>query len=261
MKYVLYLAYFIVAAGLSSCAFRERIPAVSIKTSSANFKIASKEQHGPRSLLYSTNEPPNTPSGVTISLERQEPLHNTEPRYFIAASGRIQIVSIEDPGSYDTAYSSFTKTIKFWRKLILERPTSADARKLLYSGQLSEIPWMNAGRCFHAKLRYHDYSWGQAISFLTTYVQGKTGGPVNNDMLVLVIQGFTYDGRYAVNAHFEIQNLNLPDSAWDTDPNKIKFSIDNQTEQAEIWLDAQPDSSFSPSFSEYNRLLKSLEIN
>ena len=259
MKYANFYGSIILMSGLFGCASRERIPDVSIAEVPATFKIASQRQHGPKSLLNSIV--PDIPSGVTITLERQQSLHNAEPRYFIAASAHIQVVSIEKPEQYDTPYRSFTDTIESWRQLISDDTNSDFARKRLYSGQLAEIPWTNAGRCFHAKLRYHNYSWGKAVSFLTTYVQGRTGGPVNNDMLVLVVQGFTHDGRYAVNAHLQIENSNLPESLWDKNKDKVQFSIDDETDQAEKWLDAQIDSSFSPSFSEYNRLLNSLRIN
>ena len=120
---------------------------------------------------------------------------------------------------------------------------------------------MNAAHCFYAKLRRRSYPWGEAVIFLTSYIQGKTGGPVNNDMLVLVLQGITNDGRYAVNAHLQISHPLLPDSSWDERRNgRVIFSIDDQTREAEQWLDSQPDDSFSPHFCEYEKFFQSLSI-
>lgn len=99
------------------------------------------------------------------------------------------------------------------------------------------------------------------MMFLTSYVQGGTGGPVNNDMLVLVVQGFTNDGRYAVKGHFEIHHPKLPNSAHDKSfAGKVYFPIDDEGDRAEKWLDAQADSAFTPSFSQYEALLAALEI-
>jgi len=121
---------------------------------------------------------------------------------------------------------------------------------------------MNAGRCFHGKLRKVSFPWGDAVLFLTSYVQGNTGGPVNNDMLVLVAQGLTNDGRYAVNAHFEIHHPKLPNSSWDERRRGLAvFSIDDECEEAERWLDEQPDVAFTPTIGQYEQFLSSLEIS
>lgn len=120
---------------------------------------------------------------------------------------------------------------------------------------------MNASRCFHGKLRKKTFPWGDAVLFLTSYVQGRTGGPVNNDMLVLVAQGLTKDGRYAVDARFEIRHPRLPDSLWDERrKGKAVFSIDDECEEAEHWLDSQADGAFDPTFEQYEIFLSSLEI-
>jgi len=133
---------------------------------------------------------------------------------------------------------------------------------MLHDTQLAEVPWMNAGRCFHGKLRGRSFPWGDAVLFLTSYVQGKTGGPVNNDMLVLVAQGLTRDGRYAVNARFEIHHPELPDSSWDERRRGLAvFSIDDECEEAERWLDQQPDDAFEPAFAQYEQFLASLVIS
>jgi len=120
---------------------------------------------------------------------------------------------------------------------------------------------MNAARCFHAKARIVDFPWGRAVLFLTTYVQGPNDSPVNNDMLVLVVQGLTNDGRYAVSGHFDIRHPLLPDTMDDSRAKgRAYFSLEGETEAAEAWLNRQPDDSFRPSFAQYEKLLASLEI-
>ena len=97
--------------------------------------------------------------------------------------------------------------------------------------------------------------------FITTYVQGTTGAPVNNDMLVLVVQGFTHDGSFAINGRFEVHHPHLPDSV-DEKPSAQKhfMDLDEPGDTAEKWLDAQADESFYPSLQEYEAFLSALEI-
>lgn len=123
---------------------------------------------------------------------------------------------------------------------------------------------MNASRCFHGKAQIVEFPWGRAVMFLTTYVQGPTSEtPVNNDMLVLTVQGLTADRRYAVNGRFDIRHPRLPDTMDDWNaPSRRSFDIgDNkQCSAAEAWLDRQPDESFQPSLGQYEMLLSALEI-
>ncbi len=246
---------------LSSCATKETVPNVRVVPNSSGIGVQEFHSHGPKNLLGAI-DPPDVPSGTTASIQRTQPLHNTEPRYFIPASGSLQIVSIERPKDYNTQSVSFEGTISKWKHLLDIAPADAGpARKVLNDGQLPEVPSTDAGRCFAAKLRYRTYPWGRAVIFLSTYVQGNTGGPVNNDMLVLVVQGFTNDGRYAVNGHFEIRHPKLPDSMEDKHAEgKAVFDIDHEDEAAEKWLDGQPDDSFTPTFQQYEVFLKSLQI-
>jgi hypothetical protein len=244
-----------IVGALSGCASVESIPKVNVLLNDSAIQIADSRDHGPESFLGAIGLPPDIPSGTTIALKRIEPLHNKEPRYFIPASGRLKIVSLENQKKYN-----LTKSLDAWKTLLdADVPQSEMHGRL--ERQLSEIPWMNAGRCFHAKLQKHTFAWGKAILFLTSYVQGKTGGPVNNDMLVLVVQGVTFDGKYAVNGHFEIRHPRLPTNSWDErKQGKAVFDIDDETEQAEKWLSTQPDSSFNPSIQTYLSLLNALRI-
>lgn len=70
------------------------------------------------------------------------------------------------------------------------------------------------------------------------------------------------DGRYAVNGHFEIRHPKLPDLDWRAGDKgrKVYFSVDEETEAAERWLDGQADESFEPSFAAYEEFLTALRI-
>uniref|UniRef100_UPI0037831D00 hypothetical protein n=1 Tax=Prosthecobacter sp. TaxID=1965333 RepID=UPI0037831D00 len=230
-------------------------PALRVKPNATGLEIGAMRTHGPENFLGSG--PPNISSGVTATLKRKKNLHNQEACYFIKAPGKFQVVSMEGPGA-----ANYPALMSTWRGLFdADLNSGSTARTTLYQKQLSEIPWMNAGRAFHAKLRSRTFPWGRALLFLTTYTQGPGPGPVNNDMLVLVVQGFTHDGRFAVNGRFEIHHPQLPDSA-DEKPRVEKhfFDLDEPGDAAEKWLDAQPDESFDPSLQDYEAFLSALEI-
>ena len=253
---------------LSACTTGESTPRVHVLSNASGLEASEFQKQGPHRLLgqswndQGTPNPPDVPSGVSARVRGTDAPHNKEPRYFIPASGRLQVVSVEQPANYNTQYFHFEGSLHQWQTLIAkEGPPGPVQRQVLYNNQLSEIPWTNAGRCFHAKLRLRHFRWGKAVMFLTSYVQGSTGGPVNNDMLVLVAQGITNDGRYAVNAHFQIRHPKLPETSWDEHhAGRVFFSIDDETAKTEQWLDTQPDDSFEPKLSRYESFLDALEI-
>lgn len=176
---------FIALACLAGCSGTETIPRVAIHSNSSGIEAGKIEESGPSYLIDGGLDmngktiPPDIPSRTTIEVKRAQALHNKQPRYFIPASGRVQVVSVEHYSEYSGA-SALTK----WRNLLnsLEALGTVE-QKMLSQTQLSEIPWMNAGRCFHGKLRKRSFPWGDAVLFLTSYVQGNTGGPVNNDIV------------------------------------------------------------------------------
>ena len=251
---------------LPSCNTVETIPLVNVHPNESGIEVTSTEPHGPKNLLGGTLPGevvarPDTPSGVIVEVRRLNTLHNKEPRYFIAASGDFQVVSVERADSYKL--SDLGSELKRWQTIIASEDHNELSRDAHYASRaLDEIPWINAARCFHAKLRFKTFPWGNAVMFLTSYVQGSTGGPVNNDMLVLVVQGLTSDGRYAFNGHFEIRHPKLPESLWDTrhKAKKVYFSIDDDTDAAERWLNAQDDNSFAPTFAQYEKFLAAIQI-
>ena len=250
------------AAILTGCRTGETIPGLRVLPNASGVAVGTTRSHGPVGLMGYVGEPPNVPPGTTLSIPRTEPLYNTQPRYFIPASGRLEVVSIERPAKYNTQSVSFERNVQRWRQFVADdHADDAGARTLLAGDNLSEIPWVDAARCFEAKLRRRTFPWGKAVLFLTSYVQGKTGGPVNNDMLVLTVQGFTDDGRYAVSGHFAIHHPKLPDSLWDQHlKGKAVFDIDDETRQAKAWLDAQPDDTFQPTFASYETFLAALRV-
>jgi hypothetical protein len=252
-------------ACLCSCVYTETIPRVVVQPNDSGIEVSSIQSHKPgwligRSLDADGNlSRPDIPARTVIQVKRTRSIPY-KGGYFISASGVVQVASVERYSDYG---KNATAALLRWRDLLSSpHPLGDQEQKMLYQTQLSEIPWMNAGRCFHGKLRKRSFPWGDAVLFLTSYVQGSTGGPVNNDMLVLVAQGLTKDGRFAVNAHFEIHHPKLPGSSWDERrQGLVMFDIDDEGKEAERWLDHQPDDAFSPTFEQYERFLNSLEIS
>jgi len=233
----------------------ETVPRVSVGANRSGLEVGAIKSEGP-SVQGAIG---TVPTRTVIEVKRVGKQGNTEGRYFIRASGTVQVVSIERAGDYPEMAENVAK----WRKLVASPSVlGASEQEMLDTTRLPEVPGMNAARVFHGKLRRSRFAWGDAVWFLTSYVQGGTGGPVNNAMLVLVIQGLTKDGRYAVNGRLEIGHPSLPDSSWDERQKGMAlFAIDDEGKEAQEWLDAQGDDEFTPSFSQYEAFLGALRIS
>lgn len=250
--------YLVMAWGtivLTGCVNQTEFPTVSVSPNQSGIVVGAFEKQEERKK----GSFDDAPSRVVAVVPRQQLLHNSEPRYFTPASGLVQVVNLGSDGGL-----AGVDTLQKWKELLASSESVGDeTQRMLYKSQLSEIPFMNAGRCFHGKIRKCSFEWGQAIMFITLYVQGNTGGSVNNDMLVLVVQGLTNDGKYAVKAHLPISHPDLPGGIdWKkSEIGKRKdFKIDDDGSTVEKWLDRQADMSFSPTFLQYEQFLSALKI-
>ncbi len=192
------------------------------------------------------------PPGVVLKLKRIRPLTPPAPRHLVPPSSEIRVVDLQEAGKY-----GLQTLIEKWHTLI-ESGDPAQAGPLRDRPRISEIPWMNASRLFNARVRFHTFPWGKAVLFITSYAQSSVNGPVNNDMLTLVVQGLTNDGRYAVNARLELRHPELPESTWDR--GAMRIDIMRNSSQTEEWLERQPDDAFRPAITDYLRLLEGLQI-
>ncbi len=257
------LVSLLAAYTLNSCATRDSRPVVRVLPNDSGLVCSDFAFRPPHNFLgegwdmKGRKFPPDTPSGMRARVERSNPIRVKGSRYMVSASGSLAVVSIERPGDYRTKYYDMEEDIQRLRRALTARaPEIARTHK---GGD--EIPWMNAGSCFQAKARVLDFPWGRGLLYLTTCVLGSTGAPVNNDMLVLVVQGLTTDGRYAVSGHFDIRHPRLPDTM-DDDRAKGRaiFALVDQDAAAEAWLNRQPGASFQPTLAQYEILLRALEI-
>ena len=234
---------------LNSCNHTETVPNVEVRPNHSGFNVAKIRTHGPEDGFMQ-----KLPSGVSITIQHPDPTRNPTPGYYIAGDQALDVLSLRDAENYPNIGR---KLVRDWQTF-LQSPGSVRPEDL----PGSEIPWINAACMFHAKLRVRTFPWGRAVLFIASYAQGGHGGPVNNEELVLVIQGITNDGQYAVHAHLPIRHPKLPDSARENRHNegKIYFAFDSEYKAAERWLTAQPDNSFFPTLQQYEELLSSLVI-
>ncbi len=248
---------------LVSCAHRETVPLVSVRPNDSGLKCGPFEFRaaynliGGRSYRDGKPNPPDVPPGVRAGVERVNPVRIGAGRYQVRASGGLVVVSVENIRKYPVTFRGGGNSLEELRTALWQEGAAewrpGDGGK--------EIPWMNAGRRFQAKSRTVSFPWGRASLSLVSYVQGATGGPVNNDGLVLSVQGLTNDGRYAVSGHFDIRHPLLPDTMDDEkQKGRRSFDIDHQSAQAEAWLDQQRDESFQPAFGQYITFLSALDI-
>lgn len=250
--YMLTVTILVSSVFLPSCSTPGTLPRVHIQTNSSGLEVGDFHSHGSGG---------GHPPGVTASMRSISPLHNLEPRYVISADGTLQVVTVERPESYDIPGMSLARDCLRWKTMLsTENPTGPATMDAATRNQVQEIPWYNAGRCFHAKVRYRKFPWGKAVMFLTTYTQGPSGGTLDSDSLVLVVQGLTDDNRYAVNGHFPIRHSKLPDSTHNKHSNDKANCPLEKPDIAEKWLNGQPDASYDPTFSQYEALLRALVI-
>jgi len=215
-------------AVLTACRMAGGGSAISVMPNSSGIQLEGVKEHGPENLMGGgtvDGKPvkPDVPAGLTAKVGRSRPALAPESGHPATVEGALQVVSLQ-PGEPGVPAPS---VIQSWRNLLQEGgPSGLAAQDILYSSQQSEIPWANAGRCFHGKYRVKTFPWGKAVIFVTSYIQGKTGSPVNNKMLVLVVQGLTTDGMQAVNGRFGIRHPGLPDGLeWNPadDGKKVRF--------------------------------------
>jgi hypothetical protein len=240
----------------SSCASRENVPAITMGTPPDSIRVGRFVPFGPYDTIVgeATGKVTDNPPGVKAEVQTVSPARSNPGTYRIMPPGVLRVMNIENP----SRFTQIGKAVSTWQN-ILDRK---NAQLIKSGGQLAELPWMNAAQCFHAKARVLDLPWGKAGVFLTSYVQGRHGGPVNNDELTLVVQGISKDGRHFVSAHFAIRHPGLPDDALDEHhKGRTYFPIDDTDDgRAEAWLDQQADESFAPGLNEVEAMLAGLKI-
>ncbi len=165
----------------------------------------------------------------------------------------ISLVPLTDGSvaSYSAGYPYVYKAAEELKKMLVKRPVNFS------SGLRSKIPdltTVDVEHAFYAKVRYIDFPSGSGIVFLTQYTQEPDSVLINNDDLVLVFQGLTKDGRFYIDAHFNLYHASLP-----KDPEAATEKPGTAyLKKAEKQLNDLPDDSFEPSIARLVGVIQSL---
>lgn len=172
---------------LSSC--QTPMPKVSLPPNDSGIECSEFRLVPPFNRMGTYKGKPDVPPSLVAVIKRQAAIKTPAGGYMLAPAGRLHVLSLGHP-------RSFPGSIK-WRNsllLMLDELPGKDGAHF----QVPELPWMNAGQMFHAKIRTVKFPWGTGILFMTAYAQGRMGGPVNNDSLVLNLQAITHDHKHAI---------------------------------------------------------------
>jgi hypothetical protein len=167
----------------------------------------------------------------------------------------ISLVPLTDGSvaSYSAGYPYVYKAAEELKKMLVKRPVNFS------SGLRSKIPdltTVDVEHAFYAKVRYIDFPAGSGILFLTQYTQEPDFVLINNDDLALVFQGLTKDGRFYIDAHFNLRHASLPkdsEAAGGTEKPGTAY-----LKKAEKQLNDLSDDSFEPSIARLVAVIQSL---
>lgn len=135
--------------------------------------------------------------------------------------------------------------------------------------ELPTVPFFNAGQLFASNIQAISFQNGSGIRFLTEY--GQYPAPVNNHELFYHFQGFTSDGEYYIIAIFPITAPGLSDSSDPASavaiggvayPTMGDANVDweGYYGAATNLLDATSPDAFTPSLSQLDVLIQSLQV-
>lgn len=240
------------AMSLVSCAVR--MPEVSVLPNKSGIECSSFSFVPEHNLRGGMSQNPDVPPAMVAKITHLKPIQTKAERYMIAPAGMLRVVSLEQPHRFPECESN--------RKELLQMMKDHGSHIGRYN-RVPETPGANASQMFFGKSKVQEFPWGKGFVFLTTYINAKTGCLVNNDMLVLTLQGVTTDERFAVSGRFAIRHPKLPEDMHDKRGGPfVAFAIDDNRDRvrAEAWLDRQPDDSFQPSISCYMEMLSQLKI-
>lgn len=129
-------------------------------------------------------------------------------------------------------------------------------------GEIPVLPGLSPVQALHARVKYLNFSGGEGIVFLAHYAVDV--GPVTNQSLVYLFQGFTGDGEHYISGIFPIDSHLLPENP-ESASQEILSDIESDPENyfMEITLalnDAAP-TDFTPDLAFLEILLTSISIS
>ncbi len=155
----------------------------------------------------------------------------------------------------DPAYPQLTGNNAALMTLLATHPTDVEHSALPF------YPPTNAGILFHARLHYLDFQDGSGVAYLAQL--GQAYGAISNYDLLYVFQGVTSDGTTYVSAFLPLNAPGLVDQAEappEDDP-RFQGDFDAYARQVAAELDALDEAAFTPTLSEIEELLHSLDVH
>ncbi len=137
----------------------------------------------------------------------------------------------------------------------------ADRPNLAAQETLPFLPIFNAAQVFHAQEAYLTFANGQGIRYITQFDQAFN--PINNRTVFYTFQGLTSDGRHYVTAVLPIAHPSLPADGQLSPENFETFAanFDDYLQEIISTLDEADPDSFSPSLTDLDSLLASVQVN
>ncbi|NMB86843.1 MAG: hypothetical protein GYA17_00700 [Chloroflexi bacterium] len=134
------------------------------------------------------------------------------------------------------------------------------ADRSLPAEHLPFLPIFNAAQMLVVQAQFLDFGSGSGVRYLTQYSQAVM--PISSRSLFYTYQGITADGQYYVAAVLPISHPSLP--ADDTPPggdwSAFEENFLGYLDDTIAGLNAQPDDSFTPTLSQLDAMMASLEI-
>lgn len=236
-----------------------RLPDISVRYNSADFASCSLVPQRRLTMRENGTDVPIdvAPAHSLVLLRDKRALPNLAGDLLkdYLKENSISLVPLTDGSvqSYSTGYPYVYKAAEELKKMLVKRPVNFS------SGLRSKIPdltTVDVEHAFYAKVRYFDFPSVSGVAFLTQYTQEPDSVLVSNDDLALVFQGLTKDGRFYVDAHFNLHHPSLPkdlEAAGRTEKPGAAY-----LKKAEKQLNDLPEDSFEPSVTRLMAVIQSL---
>ena len=141
----------------------------------------------------------------------------------------------------------------------------ATLQQMLNSRSTSNLPdplpfftnW-NAGQTLATQVEYLDFQNGSGVRYLTQYAQAAY--PVSNDNLFYTFQGITSDNQWLISAVLPASHPLLQGAESMAQDQAFYDNFASYVSNTEALLDSQPDSSFNPSLTLLDDLIRTLLV-
>jgi hypothetical protein len=213
--------------------------------------------------------------GVSFSFE--DSFATSIESQIIPAQGESAIPEWNTPDYYQFAINGYPLQDTFHSPRILVFPieefiaTNPNASSLIVALQqllidktsnvepIPFFPMFNAGQFIQSQIKFVDIQNGSGIRFLTQY--GQAAWPINNHDMFYAFQGISNDGKYLISAILPISHPSLPVAETITIDTSFYDNFVSYTENIEIQLNGESETSFIPSLIELDQVINSINTS